>query len=99
MEEEKSNPQCRIITYQNATSVKIKNRRIIVGNPLEYNEELLTIQFAKLLDKNDPDKNQSSASYSNIKDKIGCLTFNLSIEGAKALYVALHQEFEKRNLF
>ena len=99
MEEDKSTPQCRIISYKNGTMVKIKNRRIIVGNPLEYNDKLLTIQFAKLLDKNDPDKNQSSASYSNIKDKIGCLTFNLSIEGAKALYVALHQEFEKRNLF
>jgi hypothetical protein len=99
MEEDKSNLKCRIITYKNATSVKIKNRRIIVGNPLEYNEKLLTVQFAKLLDKDEPDKNQSTASYINRKDKVGYLTFKLSIEGAKALYVALHQEFEKRNLF
>lgn len=98
MEENESNPQCRIISYKNGTMVKIKNRRIIVGNPLEYNEKLLTVQFAKLLDKDEPDKNQSSASYINRNDKIGYLTFNLSIEGAKALYVALHEEFEKRNI-
>ena len=78
----------------NATSVKYKNAKILVGKKSE-NVDYFTLQF-KIFTK-DGDADEPRSWHFNLRDKVAVTELNCSEEGLIALYYALRSELERKN--
>lgn len=78
-------------TYKNATSLKLKNRRITVS--AVRGDDTVYVQFMIACKKEDADI--PFASHVNIRNKVAVTSLKLTREGAIALMIALNDELER----
>lgn len=78
-------------TYKNATSLKLKNRRITVS--ADKSKDTVYVQFMIACEKEDADT--PHFTHVNLRNKVAVTSLKLTREGAIALMIALNDELER----